>query len=391
MHWPRLILHVDLDAFFASVEQRDDPTLRGKPVLVGGRGLRGVVAAASYEARAFGCRSAMPMREAIARCPKAIVVTPHFERYREASRAFRAILDGVSPLVEPLSIDEAFVDATGSQRLLGDGRTIAEGVRRRVRDELGLTCSVGVAPSKFVAKLASDLDKPDGCTVIAASELPERLADLPIERMWGVGPVTADRLRRRGILRFRDLQGADDDALRSLLGEEGPAWKRLALGEDDRPVVLERDPVSVGHERTFGENLRTLAEAEAELAALAESVAARLRAKGFRAARVTVKIRFGDFRTITRAETLDEPTDRTDRIVGAARELLRRWASHEFRPVRLLGCTAGGLVREAPQLSLFPDPVDAKKEAVDRVADRIRSRFGSGAIGRAAGGRSRRD
>jgi DNA polymerase-4 len=385
------MLHIDLDAFFASVEERDDPSLRGKPVLVGGRGLRGVVAAASYEARAFGCRSGMPMREALARCPKAIVATPRFERYREVSRAFRAILEGVSPLVEPLSIDEAFVDATGSQRLLGEGRAIAEEIRRRVRNELELTCSVGVAPNKFVAKLASDLEKPDGCTVIAAEDLPQRLAELPIERLWGVGPVTADRLRRCGILRFRDLQGADDDALRSLLGDEGPAWKRLALGEDDRPVVLERDPVSVGHERTFGENLRTLAEAETELAALAESVAARLRAKGFRAARVTVTIRFGDFRTITRAKTLDEPTDRTDRIVGTSRDLLRRWAAREFRPVRLLGCTAGGLAREAPQLSLFPDPADAKKEAVDRVADRIRSRFGKDAIGRATGERSRRD
>lgn len=383
MPWSRLILHVDLDAFFASVEQRDDPSLRGTPVLVGGAGRRGVVAAASYEARAFGCRSAMPTREALARCPQAIVVRPRFERYREASLGFRAILESVSPIIEPLSLDEAFVDATGSQRLLGDGATIGQAIRTRVRAELSITCSVGVAANKFLAKLASDLNKPDGLTVLAPESLPGSIADLPIERMWGVGPVTADRLRRRGITRFRDLQESDDDALLALIGEEGLAWKRLAWGLDERPVVTEREPVSIGHERTFGEDLRSVAAAEEELLRLADMVASRLRRKGLRAARLSIKIRFGDYRTITRAVSLGEPSDRSDRIRAAAREVFRRWAEREFRPVRLLGCTAGGLVTEGPQLSLFADPSDAKRGAVDRVADQIRAKFGGDAIGRA--------
>jgi DNA polymerase-4 len=391
MSWPRTILHVDMDAFFASVEQLDDPALRGRPVLVGGRGPRGVVAAASYEARAFGCRSAMPSRQALALCPQAIVVRPRFERYKECSLRLRTILESCSPLVEPISIDEAFVDVTGSERLLGDGPSIARSIRERVRGELGLTCSIGVAPNKFVAKLASDLDKPDGLTVIPPDGIAERLAPLPIERIWGVGPVAAGTLRRHGISVFRDLQRADEAELAALLGEAGPQWRRLAWGLDDRPVRVDHEAVTVGHERTFGEDLRRPDQVEAELLGLAEHVAERLRRKELLARRITVKIRFGDFRTITRARTLPEPTDRSDLVRETARAIFRAWASGAFEPVRLIGCSAGGLVAGEPQLGLFDGAAQAKARTVDRVADAIRARFGGDAIGRADPSRPVRD
>jgi DNA polymerase-4 len=386
----RTILHADLDAFYASVEQLDDPSLRGKPVLVGG-GKRGVVCAASYEARAFGCRSAMPMGQAIAKCPHAAVVKPRFDRYAELSARFMAILGDVSPLVEPLSLDEAFVDATGSTRLLGDGRTIAAAVRQRTRDELGLAVSVGVAPNKFVAKIASDLEKPDALVVFGPEGLAARLAPLPVERMWGVGPVGAKRLRDAGFRTFGDLQRADALALRGLLGSYADRTVVLARGDDDRPVVPDRDPVSVGHEQTFGEDLAHPDDAEAELLGQAELVAARLRRKGLRARGVTLKLRFSDFRTITRSATLPEATDRTDLLRDAARATFRAFtsAAEGFRPLRLVGFTAtrlaGGAGSPGTQLDLFAanDPEHLRKTRLDRAADAIRARFGKDAIGHA--------
>ncbi|MFO0828172.1 MAG: DNA polymerase IV [Phycisphaerales bacterium] len=380
MPWPRTILHVDMDAFYASVEQLDDPSLRGRPVLVGGSGRRGVVCAASYEARRFGCRSAMPMAQARALCPQAIIVKPHFDRYHECSDRLMEILESFSPLVQPLSLDEAFVDVSGSLRLFGDGVSIARTIRQRVRDEVHLTCSVGVAPNKFVAKLASDLNKPDGLTVIAPDEVVERLAPLAIERMWGVGPVAAETFRRYGFKTFGDVQQASDETLAALFGDHGEHWKALAFGRDERPVAVERVAASVGHEQTFGEDLRTPAEVETHLAAQAEAVAGRLRRKRLKAARVTVKIRFGDFRTITRSTTLPNATDRTDVLRDEARSLFRAWASSSFRPVRLIGCTASGISTGDEQLELFSDPRAEKRTAVDRVADAIRAKFGRDAI-----------
>ena len=391
MTWPRTILHVDMDAFYASVEQFDDPTLRGKPVLVGGSGRRGVVCAASYESRQFGCRSAMPMGEARALCSHAIVVRPNFPRYKECSAQLMNILESFSPLVQPLSLDEAFVDVTGSTRLFGDGVSIATTIRQRVRDEIHLTCSVGVAPNKFVAKLASDLDKPDGLTVIAPDKLIARLAPLPIERMWGVGPVAAETFKRFGFRTFGDVQRASEDALEAVFGEHGARWKELALGNDNRPVATERTPASVGQEQTFGDDLTAIAEVEAHLVGQAEEVAARLRRKQVKAERVTVKIRFGDFKTITRSMTFDTPTDRTDILRDGARSLLRAWASNDFRPVRLIGCTVSGIVEGNEQLGLFADVQATKQTAIDRVADAIRTRFGKDAIGRADAERVRRD
>ncbi len=385
MPWPRTILHVDMDAFYASVEQLDDPALRGRPVLVGGIGRRGVVCAASYESRPFGCRSAMPMGQALALCPDAVVVPPRFERYHELSTKLMDIIESCSPLVESLSLDEAFVDVTGSARLLGDGIAIAERIRHRVRSELGLTCSVGVAPNKFVAKIASDLKKPGGIAVIPPDGLADHLAPLAIERMWGVGPVAAQQFHRIGVRTFGDLQQMDEAELIGFMGEHAGHWKRLAVGDDVREVHIDRTAASVGHEQTFGENLRSVDEVEAHLLGQAEDVAARLRRKQLKATRLTVKIRFGDFKTITRSTTLDEPTDRSDMLRATARALLRAWAATEFKPVRLIGCTSSGLVEGAEQLALFRDPDDAKHRTIDRVADAIRSRFGKGAIATARG------
>jgi DNA polymerase-4 len=389
----RVILHVDMDAFFAAVEQLDDPALRGLPVLVGGRGRRGVVCAASYEARPFGCRSAMPMFKAKALCPQAIVVPPRFERYRELSQRLMAILEDVSPLVEPLSLDEAFVDVGGSLRLLGNGRTIAERIRDRVRKEIGTTCSVGVAPNKFSAKIASDLRKPDGLTVLEPDRLAEMLAPLAIERMWGVGPVAAASLHAKGLRTFGDLQRLDDHAAEALLGEHGLRWKSLALGLDDRPVESDRTSKSVGHEQTFGEDLDDIDDLEAFLLEQADDVAARLRRKGLRATRLVVKIRLSDFRTLTRSTTWDEPTDRSDLLRSRARELLRAWAATSFRPVRLIGCAASGLTEGAAQLQLFADPESERRSSLDKATDAIRSKFGPAAIQRARtpSGERRRD
>ncbi len=383
MSWPRTILHVDMDAFYASVEQLDDPSLRGKPVLVGGNGRRGVVGAASYEARKFGCRSAMPMAQARALCPHARIVPPRFARYRELSDRLMDIMESYSPLVEPLSLDEAFVDVTGCERLHGDGVTIAQAIRARVRRELGLTCSVGVAPNKFVAKLGSDLQKPDGLTVLPAEGLSERLAPLAIERMWGVGPVAAEAFHRIGVRTFGDLQRLDEEHLANLMGDGARDWKRLSFGEDTRPVVVDRTAKSVGHEQTFGEDLRDRNEVEAYLLQECDDVAARLRRKGMKASRVTVKIRFGDFKTITRSRTLEQATDRSDLLREAARSLFRAWADDGYRPVRLIGCHASGLVDGGEQLALFGGESDTKHVAIDRVSDAIRAKFGKDAISRA--------
>ncbi len=268
----RTILHADLDAFFASVEQMDHPQWRGMPVLVGGSGPRAVVAAASYEARRFGCRSAMPMRTARAMCPSAVVARPRMARYVELSRKFMAILGDHSPLVQTLSIDEAFVDVTGTERLFGGAVKVAEAIRDRVRREVGVTCSIGVAPTMLVAKIASDMRKPDGLTVIAPGELPGALAALPIERMWGVGPASATALRAKGICTFGDLQRLDRSAARVLLGEGGESLWDMAHGIDGREVRPEREVKSIGHEETFDRDLPTLADAHAAMARLVESV-----------------------------------------------------------------------------------------------------------------------
>ncbi|MDG2020683.1 MAG: DNA polymerase IV [Phycisphaerales bacterium] len=377
----RTILHLDMDAFFASVEQRDDPSLRGRPVLVGGRGGRGVVAAASYEARESGCRSAMPMAEAVRRCPAAVIVPPSFSRYEADSSRIMEILETASPLVEPLSIDEAFVDVTGSLRLLGDGPTIAANLKRTIRQELGLNASVGVAPCKFVAKIASDLEKPDGLTVFGEEGLAHRLASLPVGRMWGIGPKSRARFEARGVRTFGDLQKWSEESLVASFGAASARFHDLAHGRDDRPVIGDRTAKSVGHEQTFGVDLPDPREVEAVLLRHVERVAARLRRRDRRARSIVVKIRDGEFVTNTRSRTLEEPTDRTDVLWETARTLFREWT---FRPVRLIGMAAERFEEAVPDLFSGSDEENARIRRLDAATDAIRDRFGGEAIARTA-------
>lgn len=377
----RTILHADLDAFFASVEQMDNPEWRGRPLLVGGQGPRAVVAAASYEARQFGCRSAMPMRTARGLCASAIVARPRMQRYAELSRRFMAILRDHSPLVQALSIDEAFLDVTGTERLLGSGEQVARTIRERVRHEIGVTCSVGVAPNMLVAKLASDMRKPDGLTVIRTEELPGALAHLPIERMWGVGPASAVALRARGVCCFGDLQRMRRADARAALGEGGESLWDMAHGIDDREVKPEREAKSIGREETFDEDLRSIEDAHAAMARLVEAVGTRLRAHGLSCRTVTVKIRSGDFTTVTRRVTLDAATDRTDVIWVTARDLLCRWAASGFVPVRLVGVSASALVAHADAAALFSDAGEERARRIDAARDAAVRKYGPGAIG----------
>jgi len=374
----RTVLHVDMDAFYASVEQRDDPSLRGKPVLVGGREGRGVVCAASYEARVFGCRSAMPMSKAMRLCPQAAVVKPDFAKYTEASRAIRAIFERYSPEIEPLSLDEAFIDVTASLALFGTARRIAEEIRATVRGELRLTCSVGIAPNKFVAKIASDLEKPDALVDLhlEPDALAARLAPLAIERMWGVGPVAAEALHKRGYRVFRDLQQAGEKQLAEDFADSGPHWWRLAHGIDDRPVETGRAAKSVGEEETFHEDIVDRAEIEAKLVAQADEVGRRLRAKGLFAETVQIKIRFSDFETHTHARTLATPTDHTHELRQHARDLLASFARKEWRAVRLCGFAASKVTDTAGQLGLFDGEKRERLAKLDDLRDRIRNRFG---------------
>ena len=378
----RHILHVDMDAFFASVEQRDNPELRGKPVLVGGTGPRGVVAAASYEARKFGCHSAMPSAVAKRLCPHAVFVKGSFEIYKRDSARVFEILESFTPLVQPISIDEAFMDITGSIGLFGPPESIAEQIRERVRAELDLTCSVGVAPNKFLAKLGSDLNKPDGITVITPETIRSTLDPLPVSRLWGVGPSAEKSLHRIGVRTIKDLHALPEDVLRSKLGDFGEHLWRLARGIDDRPVHTDREAKSISHEHTFAQNLEDPESVRAVLADECEQVARRLRRHGRFARTVTVKIRFGDFETVTRSHTLESATDRTDAISQAARSLFDTWA-RSFRPVRLIGAGVSNLTDSSGGDGLFDAGRAERQRAVDTVADAIAERFGKRAVQRA--------
>ncbi|HWE97950.1 MAG TPA: DNA polymerase IV [Tepidisphaeraceae bacterium] len=385
MQATRSILHVDMDAFFASVEQLDNPSLRGKPVLVGYDGPRGVVAAASYEARQFDCHSAQPMSVAKRRCPHAVIVPVRFERYREVSQRMFVLFDEFSPVVEPLSVDEAFLDLTGSEKLLGEAEAVARRLKARVRGELGLTASVGVAPNKFLAKLASDLRKPDGLVVVRAADVDTLLPPMPVTKLWGVGPATAERLRLVGVRTIGDLRNRPADVLDRILGGDADRLLRLAHGIDDRPVVCDREAKSIGQEQTFGVDVEDAEEVRRVLFEQAEQVGRRLRKHALSARSVSLKIRFGDFETITRSTTLKEPIGGTAELWAAASGLFDAWAAQSFRPVRLIGMTAAQLGAGGAQMGLFPDPADEKQKRVDAVADRIAAKFGASAIRRGRG------
>jgi DNA polymerase-4 len=377
----RTILHVDLDAFFAAVEQRDHPELRGKPVAVGlgGPNDRGVVSAASYEARKFGIHSAMPIRTARRLCPDCIFVPVDGAKYQRVSREVMAILRRFTPLVEPISIDEAFLDVTGSRALFGDGEAIARLIKQAVRDELELTISVGVAATKLVAKIGSDLRKPDGLVVVEPGTEAAFLAPLPISRLWGVGPSTATALRDFGVATIGDLAALDRAALVRRFGKHGATLVDRAHGVDSDPVDNPDAAKSVSHEHTFDEDTADPEVLERTLLAMAEGVSGRLRHAGLKAGTVTVKIRDSGFHTVTRQRGLPEPSDLTEPIWRAAVELAR--PEIRGKRIRLLGVAASGFgVRE--QLGLF-EAGDERQRRVVRAADEVRERFGTRAITRA--------
>jgi DNA polymerase-4 len=364
-----------MDAFYASVEQRDDPKLRGRPVIVGGRSRRGVVLAASYEVRPFGVRSAMPMAEALRRAPSAIVVPPRRDRYEQTSAGVFAIFRRYTPLVEPLSLDEAFLDVTGSRALFGDGEAIARMIKRDVRAEQGITASAGVAPCKFASKIASDLRKPDGLVVVPPASVAEFLAPLPVERMWGVGPKTAPRMRALGYETLGDLATAGEDALERALGSWGLVAARLARGEDDREVNPDGEARSIGTEETYEEDLRGEQDIARTLLEHAGRVARRLVREGISARTVAIKIKYADFTVRTRRVTLASPVNDTDAIHTAALGLLAR-VPIENRRVRLTGVSVSGLVGKAPQRTLFPDAASERGRRLEEVAVQIADRFG---------------
>jgi len=339
----RRIIHLDMDAFYASVEQRDDPQLRGRPVAVGGLPTsRGVVAAASYEARAFGVRSAMPMARALRQCPDLVVVRPDFTRYREASRKIMDILRSATPLVEPLSLDEAYLDVT--ENLWGEplATEVAKALKRRIRAELSLTASAGVAPNKFLAKIASGWHKPDGLTIVAPGRVEAFLQKLPVEALWGVGPVTAKKLRAIGVQRLVDLRTADPALLAATVGQQADWLRRLADGDDPRAVTPDRPWKSISAETTYARDLRDLAAMAMELTRLADRVAASLQKKELHARTVTIKVRYADFSTVTRNHTESAATDEPAVLRERAVMLLGRTEA-ATRPVRLLGVGAHGL------------------------------------------------
>jgi DNA polymerase IV len=378
----RQILHVDMDAFFASVEQRDDPRLRGKPVLVGGAARRGVVAAASYEARAFGVHSAMPMAEALRRCPQAIVVTPKRGRYEEASADIFAIFANYTPLVEGLSIDEAFLDVTHSRALFGDGAEIARAIRRDIQAATGLTASAGVASCKFAAKIASDFDKPDGLTVVG-DDVAAFLSPLPVERMWGIGPKTAPQLRRLGYRTLGDLARAETAALERVLGSWGAHVRALARGEDARVVEPDRDAKSIGAEATYDEDLTTRGAIARSLLAHASRVAERLTEGGLAAGALMVKVKYADFTLLTRRAVLPEPASDTTTLHEAAVALLDRLPLDGER-VRLTGLSAQDLgPSRTAQATLFPDRSAARRRELEATLLAAKERYGGQAIMRA--------
>lgn len=371
----RAIIHVDMDAFYASVEQLDEPAYRGRPVIVGGLGGRGVVAAASYEARRFGVRSALPMGRARKLCPDAVFLPPRMERYREVSGQVFAVFGSITPLVEGISVDEAWLDVTGSRTLFGDMRSIGARLKDDIRQRTGLTASIGMAPNKFLAKLASDFDKPDGFCRISAEGALDFLAPLPVERLWGIGPKAAKRLHGAGIRTIGDLREASGATLNSLLGRSAAHFHALARGIDERPVTPSRPEKSVSHEQTFEHDLYRLDDMQHELMVLTESVGARLRRKGLAGATVTVKIRTGTWRTHTRSRTLDQPTSATADLYRTAAALLAQWRTgHPSDGVRLLGMGTSRL-SAAGQGALFTD-----ERGVDDTLDDIRRRFGGDAV-----------
>ncbi|MEI4271011.1 DNA polymerase IV [Klenkia sp. LSe6-5] len=375
------VLHVDMDAFFASVAVRQDPALAGRPVIVGGAGGRGVVTSATYEARAFGVRSAMPTARALRLCPQAVVVPVDGALIGEASRGVMALFRTITPLVEPVSVDEAFLDVAGAGRGLGDPADVAELVRARVFDEQGLTCSVGVAPTKFVAKVASAHCKPDGLLVVRPAEVVGFLHPLPVRALWGVGPKTEESLRTLGLRTVADLAQVPLDVLQRTVGPGSARHlHELAWGRDPRRVVPDDPEKSTGAEETFGTDVADRRVVHRELLHLAERTAGRLRSAGYLARTVSLKVRFTDFTTITRSRTLAVPSDVGQELYGTARELFDALGP-DVGPVRLVGVRAERLTpADATATQLVLGAREHGRRDAELAADRAARRFGAGAV-----------
>lgn len=382
----RMILHVDMDAFYASVEERDDPSLRGKPVIVGGTPEgRGVVAAANYVVRKFGVHSAMATAKAMKLCPNAIVLRPRMEHYAQISNQIREIFQRYTPDVEPLSLDEAFLDVTGSVQLFGTVEAIGQAIKSDIRSELDLVASVGVAPNKFLAKLASDMDKPDGFTVIQPDAVESFLAPLPVGRIWGVGKVTGQRFEHLGIQTIGQLRTLSLQQLQHEFGQHGEHFWQLARGIDNRAVIADREAKSISHETTFPEDIADMEVLRAWLMELTEQVARRLRSHEIQGRTVHLKIRYSNFDTYTRSKSVTPATNATNQLWSVASQLLTSELPDRPLSVRLLGMGVSNLQKQRPvQQNLFAEDDDEKDTRLDQAADKIRSRFGTGSLRRAS-------
>lgn len=381
--WPRVVAHADMDAFYAAIEQMDNPELRGKPILVGPPSGRGVVLTASYEARPYKVGSAMPMARARQRCPEAIVVPPRFERYTEISKTVMGVFATFSPKVEAISLDEAFIDLTGAERLMGDPREIGLALKRQVREATGgLTVSVGLSGTKFVAKVASDFDKPDGLTIVPPDEAQDWLAPMPVSRLWGAGPVTVEKLERLGLKTIGDVAARDEAWLSNMLGKMGLRFHALALGQDPRDVEGRRASKSIGSERTLSEDISDPERIKFYLRRSAEQVGQRLRRKGARAHGVQVKLKTHDFRVLTRQHRRERPTDLAEALYRDACALLEKFG--DPGPFRLVGLAAYDLDEggEAPQGDLFTAGPTRRHE-LEVAIDGLKERYGADVLKRA--------
>jgi len=380
----RQIIHVDMDAFYASVEQLDNPDLIGKAVIVGGDPKqRGVVSAASYEARKFGVHSAMPMSQAIRLCPNAIVLPVRMNRYAELSQQIHAIFQKFTPQIDPISLDEAFLDVTGSLQIFGSAEKIGRDIKRQIKEQLGLVASVGIAANKFLAKLASDLDKPDGFVVITEENKQQILNRLPVSRIWGVGKVTEKTLKSKGINTIEQLLETPAEILRSIFGDHTPHMLRLAQGIDNREVESSREAKSISSELTFATDITDKNILLNVLLNQVEDVAQRLRTNNLEAKTITLKLRYDDFRTITRSNTFNRPTNTTKILWQQAKEVFLKWHKKSAGALRLLGFGASGLQKAGTsQQQLFSEPEQEKQERLDKAFDEIRSKFGHDALRR---------
>lgn len=381
----RMILHIDMDAFYASIEQRDNPDLLGKPVVVGGSAKRGVVAAASYEARRFGIHSAMSGKRAAELCPQAVFVQSRLDHYADVGRQVREIFLRFTPLVQPLSLDEAFLDVTGTLRLFGSAREIGLQIKSLIQQELKLTASVGIAPLKFVAKIASDIHKPDGFTEISADDIPSFLDPLPVSRLWGVGRVGNQKLASLQLKTIGDIRRYDRAIMSEKFGNWGDHLWKLANGIDPRKVVPDRTAKQISHERTFADDIDDLDMMRAVISHLCEQVTRRLRRNRRFARSVTLKYRCDDFRTFAKTHSFNEPTQTTDSVFRKAMVLLQELTAKHPQPIRLLGVSVGNLTNEASrQLDLFQSEADEQSQkAVDQVVDQLSDQIGKNSVYRA--------